>query len=243
MMDRRFLVADSRNPKQMARFGAALSAWEPRLSLFCWQKTQRLFVPNRTLYALLMDGQTTLRRGDVERKMSAGDMAVIARNVTVQVDAPSDFIVFAYNGASPDHFDDEFVQRDGFEVHVFDPSGKYASTCGFRKEVIFAHDLRYRVRYHFVEINQPKPHTHEDMVEFYYVLYGEGHIAIGETMDNLERVPVHTGCVVAVGPHLYHPPSDGLGTSIVFLYDETTHERMKASQVVATAMHDVVERA
>jgi mannose-6-phosphate isomerase-like protein (cupin superfamily) len=243
MMDRRFLVADSRNPKQMARFGAALSAWEPRLSLFCWQKTQRLFVPNRTLYALLMDGQTTLRCGDVERKMSAGDMAVIARNVTVQVDAPSDFIVFAYNGASPDHFDDEFVQRDGFEVHVFDPSGKYASTCGFRKEVIFAHDLRYRVRYHFVEINQPKPHTHEDMVEFYYVLYGEGHIAIGETMDNLERVPVYTGCVVAVGPHLYHPPSDGLGTSIVFLYDETTHERMKASQVVATAMHDVVERA
>ncbi len=241
-MDRKFLVADSRNPKEIAQFAAALNEWEPRLSVFCLQRTRRLYVPGRTLYALLMDGETTLRRNDIECPMRAGDMAVIAYDASVLVDDPSDFIVFAYEGPSPDHFYSVFTENDGFEVHVFDPSGKYASTCGYRKEVIFAHDLRYRIRYHFVEINQPRPHTHEDMVEFYYVLYGEGHIAIGETMDNLKRVPVKTGSVAAVGPHLYHPPSDGLGTSIIFLYDEETHLRMKASHTLTAGSHDAAVR-
>ena len=63
------------------------------------------------------------------------------------------------------------------------------------------------------------------MIELYYVLYGEGDIRIGASLDKLSTVPLRPGTLLAVGPGLYHLASDGLGMCIWFLYSEMAHRR------------------
>jgi mannose-6-phosphate isomerase-like protein (cupin superfamily) len=85
--------------------------------------------------------------------------------------------------------------------------------------------LRYRVQYHFVEIENAEPHTHADMVELYYVFSGKGEVRIGSSLDQLTSVPSHAGQLLAIGPGLLHVPSNGLGVCIWFLYNEMAHRR------------------
>lgn len=231
-LDCQFLAAEARDAEAMEDFGSGISSWEPRLAIRSDLDSRRIGEKNRTVYALLMDGATELRARGHREPMARGDMAVIAPGLIVESATPADFLIFAYDGPAPEHFSAD-AAHPGFEVHRMDLEGRNRSICGVRSEVIQADDLRYRIQYHFVEIEKPQLHTHADMVEFYYVLYGSGKLSIGPDRECMDKVKVKQGDVIAVGPHLYHPASDGLGMAIVFLYDEATHEARRRERKLA----------
>lgn len=219
-LDQKYLVADTRNPEEMRVLSERIAEWEPRLSV-TYENTDRLYASEQTLYVMLMTSETTLCQGGREEQIKAGDMAVIAPKVEIKADKLSEFLVFAYDGLTPPNF------AKGYEIFLYRESGASESRCGIKRcEILPSKYLArgYRLAMHFVEIQNPGLHLHEDMVEFYYVLYGEGDIGLGDEVNNLESIPVRPGSVIAVGNNLYHPPSDGLGMSIFFLYRQADFE-------------------
>jgi len=219
----KYLVADSRNPEEMRVLSERIAEWEPRLSV-AYAKTQCLHSAEETLYVMLMTGEAILCQNGREENINAGDMAVIAPKVKIEIDKPSEFLIFGYNGQSPRN------AEKGYETFVYRESGTSESRCGIKRcEILPSKYLAkgYRVAMHFVEIQNPGLHLHEDMVEFYYVLYGEGHIGLGGDAGDMEYIPVKPGSAIAVGNNLYHPPSDGLGMSIFFLYRQSDFEKKR----------------
>jgi len=219
----KYLVADSHNPEEMGVLSERIADWEAHLSV-TYANTKRLYSAEQTLYVMLMTGETILRQNGREENINAGDMAVIAPRVEIEIDKPSEFLIFGYDGLPPRN-----IER-GYETFVYRESGVSESRCGIKRcEILPSKYLAkgYRVAMHFVEIQNPGLHLHGDMVEFYYVLYGEGHIGLGGDADNLEYIPVKPGSVIAVGNNLYHPPSDGLGMSIFFLYNQADFEEKR----------------
>ena len=222
-LDQKYLVADSRNPEEMRVFSERIDDWEPRLSI-AYANTKCLHSSDQTLYVMLMTGEAILNQSGQEEKINAGDMAVIAPGVKIDVDKPSEFLIFGYDGSPPRDFE------KAYETFVYRESGVSESRCGIKRcEILPSKYLAegYRVAMHFVEIQEPGLHLHEDMVEFYYVLYGEGNIGLGGDENDLEYIPVKPGSVIAVGNNLYHPPSDGLGMSIFFLYKQSDFEKKR----------------
>ncbi len=225
--EEKYLVADARNTNEMRALAQRITTWEPRLFL-SYTHTDRLYAPDQTLYVMLMTDDATLRRNKHESTINAGDMAVIAPDVSVAVDKPSEFLFFGYDGPPPSHFDKNFIEQVGYETFIYRESGPAESRCGIkRSEILPAQAIAdgYRVSMHFVEMEDAQTHLHDNMVEFYYVLYGEGYIGLGADANNLKQIPVKQGSVVAVGTNLYHPPSDGLGMCIFFLYRQAEFEK------------------
>ena len=219
----KYLAADSRNPEEMHVLSERIAEWEPRLSV-TYANTDLLYSSEETLYVMLMTGESILCQGGREERISAGDMAVIAPKAEIKIDKPSEFLVFGHDGQPPRNFE------KGYETFVYRESGTSESRCGIKRcEILPSKSLArgYRVAMHFVEIQEPGLHLHEDMVEFYHVLYGEGHIGLGDDVNKLEYIPVRPGSIIAVGNNLYHPPSDGLGMSIFFLYRQADFEKKK----------------
>jgi len=209
-----YLVADARNLEEMRLLSEGIAEWEPCLSV-TYENTDLLYSSEQTLYLMLMAGETILYQGEQEENIKAGDMAVIAPGVKIKADKISEFLVFGYDGLPPHNFE------KGYEIFVYRESGASESRCGIKRcEILPSKYIAqgYRVAMHFVEIQDPGLHLHEDMVEFYCVMYGKGHIGLGDDVNNLKDIPVKPGSVIAVGNDLYHPPSDGLGMSIFFLY-------------------------
>jgi mannose-6-phosphate isomerase-like protein (cupin superfamily) len=215
----------------VAAMSKALTAWDPLLSLRVLQGAA-LYDGCLTSY-LTAAGSCTLSFRDHRAAVNPGDAVVLPASVRIAVDPPGEFVSLRHEGLAPEHMRGPFPSRSGFEHRPLNRHQTAPSICGTRSEVIPDSDLRYRLQYHFVEIHNPKPHTHDAMTEFYYVLSGKGQIGVGPAPDQLTPVAVEPGTMLAVGPGLFHVPSDGLGLCIWFLYPEVTHrQRLRAANAV-----------
>ena len=223
-MQAKYLVADPRDADAIKQVSRAITAWDPMLSLR-FSRGELLYNGIYTSYGLSIGDPTTLSFRERRQAVNRGDAIVMPPSVRVASQPAADFLWICYEGLTPAHLSGPAGLELGIEHFAFDGGPEDRSICGRRREVLPVTDLRHRVQYHFVEIQNPEPHTHADMVELYYVLSGEGEVRVGPTVDQLTAVPVRAGQILAVGPGLFHLASDGLGRCIWFLYSEISHRR------------------
>lgn len=223
-MQGKYLVADARDAEAVKQVSRAITAWDPLLSLK-FTRGESLYGGILVSYGLSIGEPTTLTFRDRTQQVAPADAIVLPPSVRVAASPPAEILWFCYEGLAPEHLRGPEGLAVGFEHFSFGGGAADKSICGKRRQVLPTTDLRYRVQYHFVEIENAEPHTHADMVELYYVLTGEGEVRVGSSPDQLTGVPIHAGQVLAVGPGLFHVPSNGLGMCIWFLYNEMAHRR------------------
>jgi mannose-6-phosphate isomerase-like protein (cupin superfamily) len=223
-MNGKYMSCDVRDTAALSQLSRAITSWDPLLSLK-FSRGESLYGGILTSYGLCVGQASTLTFRDRTSSVHPGDAIVLAPSIRVACQPASEFLWICYEGLAPEHLRGAAAVAAGMEHFPFEAAGDSRSICGARREVLPATDLRHRVQYHFVVIDRPEPHTHQDMVELYYVQSGTGEVRIGPTMQDLSTVTVAAGQVLAVGPGLFHVPSDGLGMCIWFLYHETAHRR------------------
>lgn len=223
-MQGKYLVADARDAEAVKQISRAITAWDPLLSLR-FTRGESLYGGILVSYGLSIGEPTTLSFRDRAQQVHPADAIVLPPSVRVAASRPGEFLWICHEGLAPEHLRGPEGLVVGFEHFSFGGGSRDKSICGKRRQVVPTTDLRYRVQYHFVEIENAEPHTHADMVELYYVLSGTGEVQIGSSADQLTGIPIRAGQVLAVGPGLYHVPSNGLGMCIWFLYTEMAHRR------------------
>ena len=220
----KYLIADARDAEGVKQISRAITAWDPLLSLK-YTRGESLYGGILVSYGLSIGEPTTLAFRDRSQLMNSGDAIVLPPSVRVAAQPAADVLWICYEGLAPEHLRGPEALALGFEHFSFANGTADQSICGNRRQVLPTTDPRYRVQYHFVEIENAEPHTHDDMVELYYVLSGEGEVRVGSSQDQLTGVPIRTGQLLVVGPGLFHVPSNGLGMCIWFLYNEMAHRR------------------
>jgi mannose-6-phosphate isomerase-like protein (cupin superfamily) len=228
MMKGTYLVMDARDPDAVKQCSRAITAWDPLLSLKV-SSGQSLYGGILTSYGLSIGPQATVTFRDRAQVVQTGDAIVLPPSVRVAAEPATEFLWICYEGLAPEHLRGPAGVALGFEHFSFARATEDRSICGNRRQVLPTNDLRYRVQYHFVEIENAEPHTHTDMVELYYVLSGTGELRVGAAQEQLTAVPIRAGQLIIVGPGLYHVPSNGLGMCIWFLYSEMAHRRREGS--------------
>jgi mannose-6-phosphate isomerase-like protein (cupin superfamily) len=223
-MKGQYFVADARDSDAVKQISRAITAWEPLLSLK-FTRGESLYGGILVSYGLSIGEPTSLTFRDRYRNTNSGDAIVLVPSVRVAANPAAEVLWFSHEGLAPEHLRGPEGLALGFEHFSLAGGAEDQSICGRRRQVIPTTDLRYRVQYHFVEIDNAEPHTHDDMVELYYVLSGKGEVRVGPSQDQLTGVPIHAGQLLAVGPSLFHVPSNGLGMCIWFLYNEMAHRR------------------
>jgi len=223
-MNGQYFVADARDADAVKQLSRAITAWDPLLSLK-FTRGESLYGGILVSYGLSIGEPTTLTFCDRRHVMNPGDAIVLPPSVRVVAQPAADVLWICHEGLAPEHLRGPEGLALGFEHFSFAGGASDQSICGKRRQVVPATDLRYRVQYHFVEIENAEPHTHADMIELYYVISGEAEVRVGSSQDRLTGVPIHSGQLLAVGPGLYHVPSNGLGMGIWFLYTEMAHRR------------------
>jgi mannose-6-phosphate isomerase-like protein (cupin superfamily) len=223
-MQGKHFVADARDADAVKQMSRAITAWDPLLSLK-FTRGESLYGGILVSYGLSIGEPTTLSFRDRRQPVSPGDAIVLLPSVRVAAQPAGEFLWICYEGLAPEHSRGPEGLALGFEQFAFSSGAADQSICGKRRQVLPTTDLRHRVQYHFVEIENAEPHTHADMVEFYYVLSGEGEVRVGPAQEQLTGVPIRAGQIIAVGPGLFHVPSNGLGMCIWFLYTELAHRR------------------
>ncbi len=223
-MQGKHFVADARDAEAVKQASKAITAWDPMLSLK-FSRGELLYNGIFTSYGLSIGEPATLSFRERRQTMNRGDAIVMPPSVRVAAQPAAEFLWICYEGLAPEHLRGQAGLELGFEQFAFDARTGDRSICGRRREVLPVSDLRHRVQYHFVEIENAEPHTHADMVELYFVLTGAGDVRVGPSLEKLSAVPVRAGQILAVGPGLYHVASDGLGMCIWFLYNEVAHRR------------------
>jgi len=223
-MQGNYHLADVQDLDAVKSMSRAITSWDPLLSLKVGHG-ESLYDGVRTCYGLNVGAETTLAFRDRKELAKTGDAIVMPPAVRVAAFPAADFVWVCHEGLAPEHLRGAAGLAMGFEHFSLALGHEDRSICGHRREVLPVTDLRHRVHYHFVEISNPEPHLHADMVELYYVLGGEGNVRIGPSLDQLTEVPVRADHLLAVGPGLYHVASDGLRMCIWFLYNEAAHRR------------------
>jgi mannose-6-phosphate isomerase-like protein (cupin superfamily) len=223
-MQNNYRIADAADSDALKQMSRAITAWDPLLSLSVI-RGEALYGGILTSYCLNIGAATTLTFRESRAYVQPGDAVVLPPSVRAAVQPPGAFLSIGHEGLAPEHLRGSAGLTLGFEHFSLDRAAADRSVCGNRRQVLPMHDLRYRVQYHFVQIDSAEPHTHSDMVELYYVLEGKGELRIGTDPNVLTPVPVQAGCILAVGPGLFHVPSNGLGMCVWFLYNEMAHRR------------------
>jgi mannose-6-phosphate isomerase-like protein (cupin superfamily) len=223
-MQGKYHVADARDADAVKQVSRAITAWDPLLSLK-FTRGESLYGGILVSYGLSIGEPATLSFRDRRQPVNPGDAIVMPPSVRVAAQPAAEFVWISYEGLAPEHLRGPDGLALGFDHFSFNGGAADQSICGQRRQVLPTTDLRYRVQYHFVEIENAEPHTHADMVEFYYVMSGEGEVRVGPSLDQLASVPIRAGQLLVVGPGLYHVASNGLGMCIWFLYNEMAHRR------------------
>jgi mannose-6-phosphate isomerase-like protein (cupin superfamily) len=223
-MKGQYFVADARDAIAVKQISRAITAWEPLLSLK-FTRGESLYGGILVSYGLSVGEPTMLTFRDRHQEMNSGDAIVLVPSVRVAAQPTADVLWICHEGLAPEHLRGPEGLALGFEHFSFAGGAADHSICGKRRQVLPTTDVRYRVQYHFVEIENAEPHAHDDMVELYYVMSGEGELCVGPSLDQLAGVPIRAGQLLVVGPGLYHVPSNGLGMCIWFLYNEMAHRR------------------
>jgi mannose-6-phosphate isomerase-like protein (cupin superfamily) len=223
-MKDQYLVADTRDSEAVKRVSRSITMWDPLLSLKV-SSSESLYGGILTSYGLCIGQAATLTFRERAQRVGPGDVIVVPPSVRISAQPATEFLWICYEGLAPEHLRGPVGLAVGFEHFSFGTASADRSICGNRRQVLPAHDLRHRVQYHFVEIENAEPHTHTDMVELYYVLSGEGELRVGPTQEQLSSVPIRSGQLIAVGPGLYHIPTNRLGMCVWFLYNEMAHRR------------------
>jgi len=223
-MKGQYFVAEARDADGVNQISRAITAWDPLLSLK-FTRGESHYGGILVSYGLSIGEPTTLKFRDRQQVMNRGDAIVLPPSVRVAAQPAADVLWICHEGLAPEHLRGPDGLARGFDHFSFAGGAEDQSICGRRRHVLPTTDLRYRVQYHFVEIQNAEPHTHDDMVELYYVLSGEGEVRVGPSRDQLTGVTIRTGQVLVVGPGLYHVPTDGLGMCIWFLHNEMAHRR------------------
>ncbi len=223
-MNGNYLTAGARDSEAIKQLSRAITAWDPMLSIK-FTRGDALYGGIMTTYGLAIGDPTMISFRGREQSVNPGDAIVMPPSVRVSANSQAEFLWICYEGLAPEHLRGPDGLAVGFEHFSFRDGATDTSICGARRQVLPTNDLRYRVQYHFVNIANAEPHTHANMVELYYVLSGAGEVQIGPAQTELTSVPIRAGQVLAVGPGLYHVPSNGLGMCIWFLYAEMAHRR------------------
>jgi mannose-6-phosphate isomerase-like protein (cupin superfamily) len=224
-----YLIADVHDADEIKRVSRAITNWDPLLSLKV-TRGESLYGGILTSYGLSIGHETTLSFRDRSQRIRTGDAIVVPPSLRIAAQPSADFLWICYEGLAPEHLRGQEGLAAGFDHFSLEQSVIDQSICGQCRPVLPTDDLRYRVQYHYVETENAQPHTHADMIELYYVLSGEGEMRTGLDMQELAAVPVRSGQVMAIGPELYHLPSNGLGLCIWFLSSEMAYRRRAASQ-------------
>lgn len=116
-----------------------LATWEPQFEALNLSSEQRLYEPDGTLYAIVLDGRSELRTDRRRQRIEPGDLVVVPQSVAVEVEPAAGFLGLRVGGPPPYHFRERFIQVQGFE-HV--PS---ASTLD--------DDARHRIGYRVVTLD------------------------------------------------------------------------------------------
>lgn len=223
-MQGKFLVVPARESESVKQLSRAITAWDPLLSIR-YTRGDSMYGGILTSYGLSIGSPMTLKFRDRLQSIEPGDAVVLAPSVRIACEPIAEFVWISYEGLAPEHLRGAAGVETGFEYFPLGAGTENRSICGSRREVLPVTDLRHRVQYHFVEIENAQPHSHTDMVELYYVLSGTGIVRIGPTAEQLSDVPVQAGQLLAVGPGLIHQPTDGFRMCIWFLYNEQAHRR------------------
>jgi hypothetical protein len=119
---------------------AILAAWEPEFEVLSLPSQGRLYEPDGTLYAILLDEQAELRTDRRRRTICRGDLVVVPQSVAVEVEPDAGFLALRVSGPPPYHFRERFIQVQGFE-HVAGGSGETLDD-----------DARHRVGYRVARV-------------------------------------------------------------------------------------------
>jgi quercetin dioxygenase-like cupin family protein len=88
------------------------------------------------------------------------------------------------------------------------------STCGWRDRLISREDRDVAAWVHAVDIDGARPHFHRRATELYYVLEGEGTVAL----DGVEH-PVRPGSLVHIPPGVVHGAQGRMRVLVVGIPD------------------------
>src|SRR5262245_51517758 len=158
-MHHKHLICDARDVAAVRQISRAITAWDPLLSL-SFSRGETLYGGVNTTYGLCIGQQTTLSFREHQSEVKAGDAIVLAPSVRLVARPATEFLCIGYEGLAPEHLRGSNGLAVGFEYFSFGHTSGDRSICGRRQQVIPADDLRHRVQYHFVEIDNAEPHTH-----------------------------------------------------------------------------------
>ena len=176
-MQGKYLVADARDAEAVKQASKAITAWDPLLSVR-FSRGESLYNGIFTSYGLSIGEPTAIGFRDRRQAVNPGDAIVLPPSVRVAAQPAAEFLWICCEGLAPEHLRGAAGVELGFEHFAFDARREDRSICGRPHEVLPVTDLRHRVQYHFVEIQNSEPHTHAEMVELYYVLSGSGEVRI-----------------------------------------------------------------
>ncbi len=225
-MQGRYLLASVSEAASVQALAAAVNRWDPLISVLL-SDAPFLYDGVRTLYGLSIGEPADACFGGRRERVEPGDALVVAPGVRVALEPTTRFLCVRDEGPTPDPLRPTGPQLVGYQCLKLERGKEEPSICGRRTLVIPEEDVRYRVQYHFVQTSAATPHKHEQMLELLYVLEGEGQMRLGPSEEELTEERVEPGTVVAVGPGLFHVPTDGLGLCVLLVYEEVAHWRRK----------------
>jgi len=226
----KYLLASVTEPASVDELSGAISRWDPLISLLL-SESPFLYDGVRTVYGLCVGGSTQVSFGGRRERVERGDALVVAPGVRVSLEPATAFLCICDEGLAPEPLRSTGPQPLGYQHFKLDRDKQERSICGRRTLVIPEDDVRYRVQYHFVQTSSATPHKHEQMLELLVVLEGEGLVRLGPAEQELTEERVEPGTVVAVGPGLFHVPTDGLGICVWFVYEEVAHLRRRRERL------------
>lgn len=109
------LIVDPADPGALARLGSEVRAWEPLLEVGVGRALGRLYDPDATVYAILLEPVSTLATDRRRVPIGPGDLVIVPAAVAIEVEPAATFVLVNHLGRPPHHFRERFIQVWGFE--------------------------------------------------------------------------------------------------------------------------------
>ena len=186
------------------------------------RRTERLFEPDGTLYAIALSDRMTVMTERRGLAIGRGDALVVPQAVALDIEPEVDLLGIRHDGPPPDHFRERFIQVWGFE-HVPAPPLPLSEAPGGLTEVIAAQDVRFRIPYAIWDLPAGSTEVQETGLETVLLIGLEGTPRLIVARED-SCVTLRPGTIAAIGPGLSFQ-AEGMGRlGWLTLRTELAHE-------------------